>query len=224
MTCNSCMSKQLKEHVCREKGLESNCPICHDFLFTSNTPVKALPCGHFMHSACFQVSLHFSTMIILVSCQKGLTLCEWHSYNGMTTVVVLPSNCCFEEFSLQTCRYVFLSGSILSAQHASSRLCVTKALFSLFTFLVDCVDACWYFSGRPVFVRLRLEDLRCLAAGVPQCLIICLTHIILQAYTCSHYTCPICSKSLGDMAVSSAQPHDFVFLPPIWKLFLCHHL
>ncbi|KAJ4828976.1 hypothetical protein Tsubulata_046959 [Turnera subulata] len=22
-----------------------------------------------------------------------------------------------------------------------------------------------------------------------------------QAYTCSHYTCPICSKSLGDMAV-----------------------
>jgi hypothetical protein len=78
MTCNSCMSKQLKEHVCREKGLESNCPICHDFLFTSNTPVKALPCGHFMHSACFQVSLHFSTMIILVSCQKGggLTLCE----------------------------------------------------------------------------------------------------------------------------------------------------
>jgi zinc finger-like protein len=46
-----------------------------------------------------------------------------------------------------------------------------------------------------------LEDLRCLAAGVPQCLIISLTHIILQAYTCSHYTCPICSKSLGDMAV-----------------------
>ncbi len=99
MTCNSCMSKQLKEHVCREKGLESNCPICHDFLFTSNTPFKALPCGHFMHSACFQVSLHFSTMIILVSCQKGLTLCEWHSYNGMTTLVVLPSNCCWGVFT-----------------------------------------------------------------------------------------------------------------------------
>jgi hypothetical protein len=65
-----------------------------------------------------------------------------------------------------------------------------------------------------------MEDLSCLAAGVPQCLIIFLTHVILQAYTCSHYTCPICSKSLGDMAVSSAQPHDFVFLPPIWKLFL----
>ncbi|CAI7767281.1 unnamed protein product, partial [Closterium sp. NIES-53] len=54
MTCNACMSVTLAQHTCREKGLESNCPICHDFLFTSSTPVKALPCGHFMHSACFQ--------------------------------------------------------------------------------------------------------------------------------------------------------------------------
>ncbi|CAM6015632.1 unnamed protein product [Sphagnum balticum] len=70
MTCNSCMSKQLKEHVCREKGLESNCPICHDFLFTSNTPVKALPCGHFMHSACFQAYTcsHYACPI----CSKSL--------------------------------------------------------------------------------------------------------------------------------------------------------
>ncbi|GJP43518.1 hypothetical protein CLOM_g2968 [Closterium sp. NIES-68] len=54
MTCNACMSVTLATHKCREKGLESNCPICHDFLFTSSAPVKALPCGHFMHSACFQ--------------------------------------------------------------------------------------------------------------------------------------------------------------------------
>ncbi|CAI5948269.1 unnamed protein product [Closterium sp. NIES-64] len=53
MTCNACMSVTLAQHTCREKGLESNCPICHDFLFTSSAPVKALPCGHFMHSACF---------------------------------------------------------------------------------------------------------------------------------------------------------------------------
>lgn len=60
MTCNACMSMQLTVHKCREKGMESDCPICHDFLFTSNTPVKALPCGHFMHSDCFKV------------CQMGL--------------------------------------------------------------------------------------------------------------------------------------------------------
>lgn len=54
MKCNCCLNTKLVEHKCREKGLETNCPICCDFLFTSSATVKALPCGHFMHSACFQ--------------------------------------------------------------------------------------------------------------------------------------------------------------------------
>ncbi|CAN4100453.1 unnamed protein product [Withania somnifera] len=54
MTCNACMSKSLSIHTCREKCLEDNCPICHEDIFTSASPVKALPCGHFMHSTCFQ--------------------------------------------------------------------------------------------------------------------------------------------------------------------------
>lgn len=55
MTCNCCLGMKLVDHKCREKGLETNCPICCDFLFTSSATVRALPCGHFMHSACFQV-------------------------------------------------------------------------------------------------------------------------------------------------------------------------
>ncbi|KAH6799025.1 hypothetical protein C2S51_035509 [Perilla frutescens var. frutescens] len=54
MKCNACMSKFLFVHVCREKCLEDNCPICHEYIFTSNSPVKSLPCGHLMHSSCFQ--------------------------------------------------------------------------------------------------------------------------------------------------------------------------
>ncbi|KAG7659586.1 Zinc finger CHY-type [Arabidopsis suecica] len=54
MKCNACMSRTLVEHVCREKCLEDNCPICHEYIFTSSSPVKALPCGHLMHSTCFQ--------------------------------------------------------------------------------------------------------------------------------------------------------------------------
>ncbi|PPD97482.1 hypothetical protein GOBAR_DD05500 [Gossypium barbadense] len=54
MVCNCCLAKKLVDHKCREKGLEINCPICCDFLFTSSESVRALPCGHFMHSACFQ--------------------------------------------------------------------------------------------------------------------------------------------------------------------------
>ncbi|KAL0296708.1 UNVERIFIED_CONTAM: Zinc finger protein BRUTUS [Sesamum radiatum] len=54
MTCNCCLAMKLVDHKCREKGLEINCPICCDFLFTSSTAVRALPCGHYMHSTCFQ--------------------------------------------------------------------------------------------------------------------------------------------------------------------------
>lgn len=56
MTCNACMlSKSLSIHTCRENCLEDNCPICREDIFTSATPVKQLPCGHLMHSTCFQV-------------------------------------------------------------------------------------------------------------------------------------------------------------------------
>ncbi|XP_076943225.1 zinc finger protein BRUTUS-like At1g74770 [Bidens hawaiensis] len=54
MNCNACMSTSLSVHTCREKCLEDNCPICHEYIFTSKNPVKALPCGHIMHSSCFQ--------------------------------------------------------------------------------------------------------------------------------------------------------------------------
>ncbi|XP_071731632.1 zinc finger protein BRUTUS-like At1g74770 isoform X2 [Rutidosis leptorrhynchoides] len=54
MNCNACMSRSLLVHVCREKCLEDNCPICHEYIFTSSNPVKALSCGHVMHSSCFQ--------------------------------------------------------------------------------------------------------------------------------------------------------------------------
>ncbi|KAF8080516.1 hypothetical protein N665_0937s0018 [Sinapis alba] len=54
MKCNACMSCSLTEHVCGENWLEVDCPICHGYIFTSKTVVKPLPCGHLMHSTCFQ--------------------------------------------------------------------------------------------------------------------------------------------------------------------------
>nr|CAD1834689.1 unnamed protein product [Ananas comosus var. bracteatus] len=70
MTCNCCLGMKLVEHKCREKSLETNCPICCDFLFTSSAAVRALPCGHFMHSACFQAYTcsHYTCPI----CSKSL--------------------------------------------------------------------------------------------------------------------------------------------------------
>ncbi|KAL5725526.1 hypothetical protein ACHQM5_008662 [Ranunculus cassubicifolius] len=70
MRCNACLSVSLTVHVCREKGFESNCPICHEDIFTSSSPVKALPCGHMMHSTCFQdyTCMHYTCPI----CSKSL--------------------------------------------------------------------------------------------------------------------------------------------------------
>ncbi|KAI4331498.1 hypothetical protein MLD38_029683 [Melastoma candidum] len=70
MTCNCCLGMKLVSHKCLEKGLETNCPICCDFLFTSSATVRALPCGHYMHSACFQAYTcsHYSCPI----CSKSL--------------------------------------------------------------------------------------------------------------------------------------------------------
>ncbi|KAF5794881.1 putative transcription factor C2H2 family [Helianthus annuus] len=70
MTCNYCLGIKLLDHKCREKGLETNFPICCDFLFTSSAAVKALPCGYFMHSACFQA--YACTHYICPICSKSM--------------------------------------------------------------------------------------------------------------------------------------------------------
>lgn len=70
MKCNCCLAMKLVDHKCWEKALETNCPICCDFLFTSSVAVRALPCGHYMHSACFQAYAcsHYTCPI----CSKSL--------------------------------------------------------------------------------------------------------------------------------------------------------
>lgn len=82
MQCNSCVSLTMGPHKCTagEGGkaddtpdggaMESDCPVCKDFLFTSDTPVKCLPCGHFMHTACFSsYTKHYYTCPL---CRKSL--------------------------------------------------------------------------------------------------------------------------------------------------------
>ncbi|XP_022014700.2 zinc finger protein BRUTUS [Helianthus annuus] len=68
--CSYCLGIKLLDHKCREKGLETNCPICCDFLFTSSAALKALPCGYFMHSACFQA--YACTHYICPICSKSM--------------------------------------------------------------------------------------------------------------------------------------------------------
>lgn len=55
MKCNQCMSMKYQQtgHVCVEKAMESDCPVCFQYLFTSTSPVKYLVCGHLMHTTCY---------------------------------------------------------------------------------------------------------------------------------------------------------------------------
>ncbi|KAI8893541.1 zinc-ribbon-domain-containing protein [Globomyces pollinis-pini] len=60
-TCNVCMAIGLKgKHKCIERNLESDCPICGEYMFTSTSTVIFMPCGHCMHHKCHQQHIHTS--------------------------------------------------------------------------------------------------------------------------------------------------------------------
>ena len=65
----------IRDSICREKAMDAYCPICHENLFSSATPVKELPCGHFMHSSCFaEYTQHRYTCPICSKSVGDLTL------------------------------------------------------------------------------------------------------------------------------------------------------
>ncbi|KNC74650.1 hypothetical protein SARC_12810 [Sphaeroforma arctica JP610] len=53
--CNVCMAVSLKgKHKCIERNLESDCPICSEFMFTSTSTIIFMRCGHCIHHACYE--------------------------------------------------------------------------------------------------------------------------------------------------------------------------
>ncbi|KAI9025760.1 zinc-ribbon-domain-containing protein, partial [Phycomyces nitens] len=69
MKCNICMVISIKDkHRCIERNLESDCPICGEYMFTSTAKVifmashqyiyiYDLPCGHCIHKHCYETYL-----------------------------------------------------------------------------------------------------------------------------------------------------------------------
>lgn len=53
-TCAACMSIQAEStHKCIERSTKCDCPICGEYMFTSNKPVAFMRCGHGIHESCF---------------------------------------------------------------------------------------------------------------------------------------------------------------------------
>ncbi|KAK5194569.1 hypothetical protein LTR92_005812 [Exophiala xenobiotica] len=52
--CAACMSIQAEStHKCIERSTKCDCPICGEYMFTSNKPVAFMRCGHSIHESCF---------------------------------------------------------------------------------------------------------------------------------------------------------------------------
>ncbi|KAI8341811.1 zinc-ribbon-domain-containing protein [Chlamydoabsidia padenii] len=70
--CNVCMSISGKDkHKCIERNLESDCPICGEYMFTSMTAVIVMPCGHGIHKPCYKKHIQSSYQCPI--CLKSLS-------------------------------------------------------------------------------------------------------------------------------------------------------
>jgi zinc finger-like protein len=88
MKCNACVSLQHGKHECSERGMDSECPVCKEFLADSETPVKELPCGHLMHAGCFATyTRHYYTCPL---CRKSLG--DFSVYFRMLDAILADEN------------------------------------------------------------------------------------------------------------------------------------
>ncbi|KAI8328010.1 hypothetical protein BC941DRAFT_464017 [Chlamydoabsidia padenii] len=70
--CRVCIRLEAKDsHPCLERSLESNCPLCAEYMFTSTTPVIVMKCGHAMHKSCYQAYLGSSAYQCPI-CKKSI--------------------------------------------------------------------------------------------------------------------------------------------------------
>lgn len=70
--CHCCLALAFKDsHKCIERSLESDCPICSEYLFTTRTGVIFMPCGHAIHYLCHEEHIKRSYQCPI--CCKSLT-------------------------------------------------------------------------------------------------------------------------------------------------------
>ncbi|KAH6640739.1 zinc-ribbon-domain-containing protein, partial [Chaetomium tenue] len=52
--CMACISTSESNHKCIERAVDSDCPICNEYLFNSPKSVTFMQCGHSIHLACLE--------------------------------------------------------------------------------------------------------------------------------------------------------------------------
>ncbi|KAI8563262.1 hypothetical protein RHMOL_Rhmol03G0099200 [Rhododendron molle] len=59
--CGCCYSRLMKDsHICVERAMHHNCPVCFEYLFDTTKDMSVLPCGHTIHLQCVkEMERHF---------------------------------------------------------------------------------------------------------------------------------------------------------------------
>nr|GMD44512.1 E3 ubiquitin-protein ligase MIEL1-like [Ipomoea batatas] len=97
--CGCCYSNLMKDsHICIEKAMHHNCPVCFEFVFDTTKNITVLPCGHTMHLECvMEMERHYQYSCPVCSksfcdmsrvwekldeevggVQRDLKLCNWY--------------------------------------------------------------------------------------------------------------------------------------------------
>eukprot|EP00898_Chlorokybus_atmophyticus_P007669 jgi/Chlat1/7903/Chrsp66S07201 len=91
-TCGCCYTMQLQaRHVCVEKSMHHNCPVCFEYLFDSIRPTAVLPCGHTIHQEC-QVQLQQHHQYTCPICSKSTQdmSATWRHMDLQVAAVQMP--------------------------------------------------------------------------------------------------------------------------------------
>ncbi|OBT44196.1 hypothetical protein VE00_04832 [Pseudogymnoascus sp. WSF 3629] len=76
-TCGLCMNISMEmSHKCIERSSDCDCPICHEYMFTSPQTVVFMKCGHTIHKHCYHAHLDNSYKCPI--CQQTIVNMETH--------------------------------------------------------------------------------------------------------------------------------------------------
>ncbi|KNC53594.1 CHY zinc finger domain-containing protein [Thecamonas trahens ATCC 50062] len=92
-TCQMCLSIDLENHICIEKNIMSNCPVCRDYMFTSTESIQILPrCGHCMHESCFREYVESSLVCPLCSKTIYDMTEQWRRLDNLMALSPMPED------------------------------------------------------------------------------------------------------------------------------------
>ena len=69
--CNICINI-ISPHKCTERALESNCPVCSEWMQTSTQPCMKMKCNHYIHISCYDDYMKNTNTYNCPICSKSL--------------------------------------------------------------------------------------------------------------------------------------------------------